>query len=121
MTGTIRNRGRWLWLAAVPLAAVPLLFHERITAGLAPPPARHQVEIRDMAFHPAVLELTRGDTVVWINRDIVPHTASAEGSVGWDTGTLSQGDSGRFVAEASGEVGYVCGFHPSMQGRLVIR
>lgn len=121
MIERMRRWGRRRWLAAVPLIVVPVLFRERIAAGLAPLPARHQVEIRDMAFHPAVLELRRGDTVVWINRDIVPHTASAEGSVGWDTGTLSQGDSGRFVAEATGEVGYLCGFHPSMRGRLVIR
>ena len=40
------------------------------------PPRRHVVEIRGMAFHPAVLEIHRGDTVVWVNRDFVPHTAT---------------------------------------------
>jgi plastocyanin len=38
---------------------------------------RHAVEIRGMAFHPEVLEIRLGDTVVWTNRDLVPHTATA--------------------------------------------
>ena len=44
-----------------------------------------------MAFHPEVLEVQRGDTVVWINRDIVPHTATATRKSGWDTGTAPSG------------------------------
>ena len=35
-------------------------------------PARmHTIEIRGMEFHPAELTVALGDTVVWINRDVV--------------------------------------------------
>jgi plastocyanin len=79
------------------------------------------VEIRGMEFHPEVLEVGRGDTVTWINRDLVPHTATATGKGGWNTGPLSQGDSGRYVAHAPAEAPYVCELHPTMLGKLIVR
>ena len=90
-----------------------------ILAGVgAPMPRRHTIEIRGMAFHPAALQVAPGDTVIWINRDIVPHTATAWA---WDTGTLTQEQSGRYVPRRAGTVPYVCTLHPTMKGTLVIR
>jgi plastocyanin len=78
------------------------------------------VEIRGMAFRPAVLEVAPGDTVIWINRDIVPHTATANGSNGWNTGILAPGDSGRYVPSWIGETAYICKLHPTMRGRVTV-
>jgi plastocyanin len=85
-----------------------------------PVPRRHVVEIRGMAFEPAELTVMRGDTVVWINRDIVPHTATASGKQGWDTGTLSQAESGSIVTRTAGAARYVCQLHPTMRGTLIV-
>jgi plastocyanin len=93
------------------------------------PPRRHVVEIRGMAFHPAVLEVHRGDTIVWVNRDFVPHTATAAPSAArraarnpsWDTGRLAPEESGRYVPLGEGEVEYFCALHPPMRGRLIVR
>ena len=74
-----------------------------------------------MAFHPERLEVRRGDTVVWINRDIVPHTATASRKNGWNTGPLLQGKSGRYVARRVGEDPYLCELHPTMVGKLIVR
>ena len=87
----------------------------------APAPRKHVIEIRGMAFQPAELTVMRGDTVVWISRDIVPHTATASGERGWDTGTLSQGESGRVVLRDAGSVTYLCRLHPTMRGTLTVR
>ena len=84
-------------------------------------PTTHTVEIRGMEFHPAALTVALGDTIVWINRDIVPHTATATGHTKWDTGQLSQGQVGRYIARAPGVVRYACTFHPTMHGKLIIR
>jgi plastocyanin len=73
-----------------------------------------------MAFHPAALEVALHDTVVWINRDIVPHTATAAGSAGWDTGILAGGDSGSRVFSEAGTVEYVCTLHPTMQATVTV-
>lgn len=87
-------------------------------------PARtHTIEVRGMEFHPAELTVALGDTVVWINRDVVPHTATASGPPKWDTGHLMQGDSGggRYVTRKAGVFHYICGLHPTMRGTLIVR
>jgi plastocyanin len=84
-------------------------------------PHRHIVEIQGMAFHPEVLEVERGDTVVWINRDIVPHSATASRKPGWNTGPLLQGKSGQYVANRRGEDSYFCELHTVMLGKLIVR
>ncbi len=73
-----------------------------------------------MAFYPAVLTVARGDTVVWINQDIVPHTATAR-RPRWDTGPLTRGQDGRYVARHPGAVPYLCTLHPTMQGKVIIQ
>ena len=113
-------------LAGLPIAALAAIGVLAL-AGAAPSrpadpvPQRHVVEIRGMAFHPEVLEVRRGDTVVWINSDIVPHTATASRKSGWDTGTLLQGKSGQYVASHGGEDPYFCKLHPVMLGKLIVR
>jgi plastocyanin len=82
----------------------------------------HTIEIRGMAFHPESLTVAPGDTVVWINRDIVPHTATASGSAAkWSTAQLAQGESGRYVPRRAGTIQYICALHPTMRGTLTIR
>ncbi|HEY3220845.1 MAG TPA: cupredoxin family copper-binding protein [Gemmatimonadales bacterium] len=85
------------------------------------PRKAHTVEIRGMEFHPPVLTVAVGDTVVWINRDIVPHTATGRGRSKWNTGQLPQGQEGRYVARRPGAAPYVCTFHPTMHGKLIVR
>lgn len=73
-----------------------------------------------MIFDPAELTVAPGDMVVWINRDIVPHTATARGVDGWDTNILVPGDSGSYVADSGIDGSYVCSLHPGMRGRLIV-
>lgn len=89
--------------------------------GLSTAPKTHTVEIRGMEFHPADLTVAVGDTIAWVNRDIVPHSATASGRTKWDTGQLSQGQTGRYVARRRGVARYVCTLHPTMHGRLSVR
>jgi plastocyanin len=89
-------------------------------AGSAPAPARtHVIEIRGFGFEPAALEAAPGDTVVWINRDVVPHTATANDRA-WDTGNIAAGASAQRVLR-SGDAEYFCLYHLTMKGRLSVR
>jgi plastocyanin len=103
------------WLGRMTL----LLGTSGLVAGEPPAPRRHVVEIRGMAFQPAVLEVAQGDTVAWINRDIVRHTATARS--GWDTGVIAQGAHAVIVSRSRGEFRYICTLHPTMQGTLITR
>jgi plastocyanin len=76
-----------------------------------------EIEMVGMGFKPDVVTLSVGDTVVWTNHDIVPHTATG---TGFDTGTLAPSASGRFVAGHADTLDYTCGFHPTMKGRLIV-
>jgi plastocyanin len=76
--------------------------------------------MRDLRFTPPALTVARGDTIEWINRDIVPHTTTALDSA-WNSGNVAAGGRFRFVARRAGSHRYVCGYHPDMTGRIVVR
>ena len=83
-------------------------------------PRRYEVGIRAMAFLPARLTVAVGDTVVWSDHDIVPHTATSDQAGGWEVGPIMGGMSATWVATAPGEYAYHCRFHPVMHGTLVV-
>ncbi|HWA40429.1 MAG TPA: plastocyanin/azurin family copper-binding protein [Gemmatimonadales bacterium] len=89
-------------------------------AGCGPSPARHDVEIRELAFGPAVLQVSAGDTIVWNNHDMFPHTATADGAAGWDTGLIPADSSQTAVARRPGTFTYVCRVHPTMRGQVIV-
>jgi plastocyanin len=78
---------------------------------------RHAVEIREFTFQPDTLRVAVGDTVIWANRDVVPHTATSEV---WDSGALERGSTWEVVATAADTTGYVCTLHPAMTATLII-
>jgi len=85
-----------------------------------PVPAReHVVEIRNFEFEPAQLVVNPGDTVVWINRDVVPHTASSS-SASWDSSRLREAESWYLVVRERGQQSYYCRFHPGMKGSFLV-
>ena len=83
-------------------------------------PRVHQVVIQGFGYAPASLEVAVGDTVVWTNRDVVPHTVTAE-SRAFDSGSMAMGATWRYVAAEPGSYPYLCSFHPTMKGMLVVR
>ena len=81
-------------------------------------PQTHTVVIESMQFQPATLTVHRGDRVVWRNRDLVPHTATSAGR--FDSHTIDSRAEWAYVADAAGTFPYVCAFHPTMKGALVV-
>lgn len=69
-------------------------------------------------FSPAEVVIDVGDTVTWSNADRVAHTATG---TGWATGTVAGGASAEVTFDAAGSYPYVCQFHPSMAGTVVVR
>jgi len=78
----------------------------------------HTVVIEGMQFKPATLTVRRGDRVVWRNKDLVPHTATA--AQVFDSRTIEPGGSWTTTAGKAGSLGYVCTFHPGMKGTLTV-
>lgn len=76
--------------------------------------------MRDAAFQPATLTVTVGDTVTWVNRDIVPHTVTAMDGA-WDSGEVPPGGAFVLIVGRRDVTPYVCRYHPTMVGALEAR
>lgn len=79
---------------------------------------KYTVEIKEMKFQPAELVLQKGDTVVWINNDVVVHDVTEEKSKAWTSNLISIGNSWTFVPTQS--VDYYCSIHVTMKGKIIV-
>ncbi len=82
--------------------------------------AEHTVSIEGMKFVPERLEVKAGDTVTWVNKDLVPHTVTASAAK-VESGSIAPNGSWKLKAGKEGEIDYVCRFHPGMHGALVVK
>ena len=78
----------------------------------------HTVEIKQMRFEPTELKLHKGDTVLWINKDITDHDVTEETKKAWTSSKLTMGKSWSMVVKESAT--YYCSIHLVMKGRLNI-
>jgi len=81
-------------------------------------PKTHTVVIDKMAFGPAPARVRAGDVVVWVNKDLFRHTATARDK-SFDV-DLPPGKSVRMVVKKVGPVSYSCRFHPGMTGKMTV-
>jgi plastocyanin len=86
-------------------------------------PNTHQIIIQGGEYIPAELTIQVGDTVQWINKDFIPHTATAQDEaeqVLWDTGNLNKGDSAEVQFTEVGLSEYICLYHPVMKAQITV-
>jgi plastocyanin len=91
--------------AAVPMAAEP---------------GAQTVTIENMQFTPAHLSVHRGGRIVWVNKDLFPHTVTAANKA-FDSGSIDAGSSWTYRADKPGEYAYSCTFHPAMKATLTVQ
>jgi len=104
-------------VVAVLVATVALLiFSMRHGAALAKP-TTHAVSIENMQFQPDVVAASGGDTIVWTNKDLFPHTVTST-SGGFDSHEIKPGESWTYRVSKAGELAYVCSLHPTMKAML---
>ena len=78
----------------------------------------HTITIENLQFEPQTLTVKRGDRVVWTNKDLVPHTATAE--KGFDSRSIAANASWTYTAATPGRYLYMCTLHPMMKATLVV-
>jgi plastocyanin len=109
------------WLLCLWLAA-PFISSE-MTAAEAQRPAEgavHTVVIENMQYNPPELRVHHGERIVWVNKDLFPHTVTAT-SHAFDSGSIAANSSWTYVAGKAGEYAYGCSFHPTMKGTLKVQ
>lgn len=82
-------------------------------------PGAHIVSIRGFQYAPSALTVAVGDTVTWVNEDLVPHTVTSS-EQGFDSGGIETSQSWQFVAADTGRFRYICTFHPAMRATVVV-
>jgi plastocyanin len=105
---------KWKLLASIAFAMAI------VSAGSASAvaPVTVRIAIGPMAFSAAPGPIRVGDTVEWVNNDVVDHTAT-EKKAGWDV-SMAPGKRARVVMKKAGTFDYYCRYHPNMIGRLVV-
>lgn len=104
--------------ALLVMTAQPRLPAVEVTA---PPPAGPtvQVSIDNFSFGPQTLTIKAGTTVVWTNRDDIPHTVAATGKE-FKSKVLDTDDKFSFTFTTPGAYEYFCSLHPHMTGMIVV-
>jgi plastocyanin len=77
----------------------------------------HTITIEGMRFQPEALTAARGDTIVWVNKDIVPHTATSK-TGNFDSKDIQVNKSWQYTIQKKGDFAYICTFHPTMKAML---
>lgn len=82
-------------------------------------PTTHTVVIDKMKFGPVPKNLRVGDYIVWVNKDLFKHTATArDKSFNVD---LPAKATGKTVVRKSGTIPFYCIYHPGMKSALQAR
>ncbi|WP_211444362.1 cupredoxin domain-containing protein [Collimonas humicola] len=110
------GRGRRIALALLLCACAGAV----LGADAGAQPVHHAIVIEGMKFSPEVIEVNVGDTVAWTNKDAFPHTVTAENH-SFDSKEIASGRSWKFKATERGVFPYVCSFHPTMRGKVVVK
>jgi plastocyanin len=77
------------------------------------------VIIRQMQFNPAEITVNKGDTVVWINKDLVPHTVKSYAAKEFYSDTINVGKT--WTKSITDSVSYFCTIHPTMKGKIIVK
>jgi plastocyanin len=91
-----------------------------LALGAAVVPARAEtitVTIEKLVFSPVDIKAKVGDTIEWVNKDVLAHTATVKG--GWDV-MIPPKKSASLVLKEVGTVEYYCRFHPNMKGHVTV-
>jgi plastocyanin len=78
------------------------------------------VGIKNFAYAPPSLTVSKGTAVKFTNEDTTEHTATASGG-GFDTGSIAAGKTKSVTLDSSGTFNYVCTFHPFMHGTITVK
>jgi plastocyanin len=81
-------------------------------------PKVHTIVMNKMAYGPSPARVRAGDVILWVNKDLFRHTATArDKSFNVD---LAPGKSGRTLVRKPGTIAYFCRYHPGMKGQLLV-
>ncbi|MGH7500876.1 MAG: cupredoxin domain-containing protein [Longimicrobiales bacterium] len=79
-----------------------------------------EIVMQNLAYGTTTLEIQRGTTVTWINRDNVQHTVTSDDGT-FDSGLVDGGARWSHTFNEAGSFPYHCTPHPFMRARIIVR
>ena len=101
------------------VAVKPVTVKQVVVEQVVADESTHVIEIHKMKFQTKMLNVKVGDTVTWINKDIVPHTVTASDK-SWDSGRLKKGESFTLTVTDQTKLDYYCFYHRQMKAKLAV-
>ena len=84
-------------------------------------PSSVSVVIKNFAFTPDIVEISKGTTVTWTNDDGVRHTVTSVPQGTFDSGPIDPGKTYSYTFNQAGTFEYSCTIHPSIpHGNVVV-
>ena len=80
-----------------------------------------EIKIDNFTFAPAEVTVAPGTTVLWVNRDDIPHTVVSEDKTTFKSKALDTDDTFSYTFTKPGRYGYFCSIHPKMTAKVVVQ
>lgn len=77
-----------------------------------------EITMENLVIAPAEASAKVGDTIEWVNKDILAHTATARNG-DWDV-TIPPKKTVTLVLKKAGTIEYYCRYHPNMKATLTV-
>jgi plastocyanin len=109
-----------LLICGTAIAALVLAGIAASSAGVPAAGQSHVVVIENVQFSPPSLTVKSGQRVTWVNKDLFPHTVTAD-SKAFDSKAIAPNASWTCVARKPGTYAYACTFHPTMKATITVQ
>ena len=117
-----KKKSAWIAGLAAPVMLGMLLLVDspNVTAADQPSAASADVKIDNFSFGPPTLTVPVGTTVVWTNRDDIPHTVVSTDGV-FKSKVRDTDEKFSYTFTKAGTYPYFCSVHPKMTGKIVVQ
>jgi plastocyanin len=82
--------------------------------------AGSQVTIDNFTFSQPSMTVSKGTEITWTNQDDIPHSIVL-GALGVHSKALDTGNTFSYRFDRAGTYSYICGLHPQMHAKVVVK
>jgi plastocyanin len=79
-----------------------------------------EVKVDNFSFSPQTITIAPGTTVIWTNRDDIPHTVVSDEKV-FKSKVLDTDEKFSYTFDKAGSFPYFCSVHPKMTGKVIVQ
>jgi plastocyanin len=79
-----------------------------------------EVKIDNFSFSPQTLTIAAGTTVIWTNRDDIPHTVVSDDKI-FKSKVLDTDEKFTYTFDKAGNFPYFCSVHPKMTAKVIVQ